>query len=170
MSPPYPQPAFSPACWMQRTLPLCLYRPPHPLCQPESPSYLFFCCCDKNTIAKINLGKKGLTEEYSCSPLRRKCLAGAQGRNLQAGTEWVPQRMLLTGLPFMACSVCCFIQPRTTFLGWHRPQWTEPSHIRKCLSDSPTDQSHRAILSIVVPSSQGCLDLCQADRKQSPWS
>ena len=120
-------------------------------------------CCDKNTMTKINLGRKEFISAYNNTvhyPLNRgesgKELQ--QGKNQEAGGSFkVCEAVLFTGF-FMVYSACFLITPRTTSPRSHCPQWaglpTINHQSQKCTLGLPTGQCVVGVFSTEIPSFQ----------------
>lgn len=93
-----------------------------------------------NTTAKSNFGRKSVLDlQFIVSNERRP---GAQGRNLESGTEEVmEEQLLLTGLISVAQWLAFLYNPDSLPRRWHHLQWTGSSYIkyqlRKCPKSLP---------------------------------
>lgn len=85
-----------------------------------------FYCCDKTS--GPNLGRNGFISSYKSQSTFHHW--GKSGQETE-GRSWCRQRhggVLLTGVPLMTCSVCFFIEPRTSSPGKapHTMGWAFP--------------------------------------------
>lgn len=94
-----------------------------------------FCCYDKCYEQKWLREKRVyLTSRSQCIYHQGKAIQEFRAKTEGRGGCKVYAIMLLTGMPFMACSAFFFEQPRASCLGVYFPQWDMISHLTSSIN------------------------------------
>jgi hypothetical protein len=123
---------------------------------PDDLSHHFLRWVSIAVSSSTTVGREGFTSAYSSTAYF--ITKGSQGRNSRqepAVRNWSRnhQRTGLTTLTLVSCSVCFFIQLRTTQPGLALPQWAGPFPTNHNQEDLSTGQYYEVIFSVESPSS-----------------